>query len=312
MELPVRAPFDLEATVRLLQRHPSSPIDGWDGEGYRRALPAGGRDVLCTVRNLGTVDRPRLELTLEPGDVPPAAVATLRATLARMLGLHTEPGFPVDAAGGPALRPLARALRGARAPCFPSLFETICRVVPYQQITVEAGGTIVARLAERFGRRVEGASGSAFAFPGPAEVAAASAAEFAGIGLSTAKLACVRSIAALVAGGALTDGEIGGLPTMEALRRLDALPGIGPWSAALVLLRGFRRMDVFPPGDVGVLRGLAPLVGGATAIAAAVERAGARRGYLYFAPLGARLVERGLIRPSTPGRRRPRRRGARS
>jgi hypothetical protein len=111
MELPVRAPFDLEATVRLLQRHPSSPIDVWDGDRYRRALPAGGRDVLCTVRSLGTVDRPRLALTLEPDRVPPADVAGLRATLVRMLGLGDDPGFPVDA-GVAGLRPLARALRG--------------------------------------------------------------------------------------------------------------------------------------------------------------------------------------------------------
>jgi len=29
------------------------------------------------------------------------------------------------------------------------------------------------------------------------------------------------------------------------------LPGIGPWSAALILLCGLRRMDVFPQADTG-------------------------------------------------------------
>lgn len=37
------------------------------------------------------------------------------------------------------------------------------------------------------------------------------------------------------------------MTTDEAPRRLAELPGIGPWSAGLVLLRGLGRTDVFPP-----------------------------------------------------------------
>ena len=37
------------------------------------------------------------------------------------------------------------------------------------------------------------------------------------------------------------------MTTSDALQTLVELPGIGPWSAGLVLLRGFGRLDVFPP-----------------------------------------------------------------
>ena len=50
------------------------------------------------------------------------------------------------------------------------------------------------------------------------------------------------------------------MPSRQAQHALMELPGIGPWSAALVLLRGFGRLDVFPPGDVGAARGLGPLL----------------------------------------------------
>ena len=46
------------------------------------------------------------------------------------------------------------------------------------------------------------------------------------------------------------------LPTGVALKELEALPGSVPWSAGLILLRGLRRMDVCPAGDVGAARNL--------------------------------------------------------
>ncbi|HEY7887941.1 MAG TPA: hypothetical protein VIC29_06905 [Steroidobacteraceae bacterium] len=36
LRLPMRAPFHLEATVRVLQRRPTNLIDTWDGDNYRR------------------------------------------------------------------------------------------------------------------------------------------------------------------------------------------------------------------------------------------------------------------------------------
>jgi len=78
---------------------------------------------------------------------------------------------------------------------------------------------------------------------------------------------------------------------------LRELPGIGPWSAALVLLRGLGRLDVFPPGDVGAMRGLSALlrVGPGAPLDRAIERFGDLRGYLYFYGLGSSLLKKGLI-----------------
>lgn len=79
------------------------------------------------------------------------------------------------------------------------------------------------------------------------------------------------------------------------MRRLEALPGVGPWTDSLVLLRGFGRMDLFPAGDIGASRGLRNLLGPRAPIAPVVKRAGSRRGYLYFYSLGTRLLKEELI-----------------
>ena len=95
------------------------------------------------------------------------------------------------------------------------------------------------------------------------------------------------------------------MATSDALQTLMELPGIGPWSAGLVLLRGLGRLDVFPAGDVGVARGLGALLGTADGdrLRRVVERFGDRRGYLYFCSLGASLLAKGLIHAAPPAKR---------
>jgi 3-methyladenine DNA glycosylase/8-oxoguanine DNA glycosylase len=110
----------------------------------------------------------------------------------------------------------------------------------------------------------------------------------------------------------LTEDQLSSMSTGEALRTLTALPGIGPWSAGLVLLRGLGRTDVFPPGDVGAVRGLRALIrrGPQAPLARVIERFGEHRGYLYFCALGGWLLSKGLIHPG-PTRAVPRKNGRR-
>ena len=81
----------------------------------------------------------------------------------------------------------------------------------------------------------------------------------------------------------------------EVRERLGPLP-----DRAQALLRGFGRLDVFPPGDSGAQRGLNALLRLRTpqALSRVVERFGDYRGYLYFCGLGSSLLAKGLIRPA--------------
>lgn len=67
--------------------------------------------------------------------------------------------------------------------------------------------------------------------------------------------------------GQLADGTIDlspGADWTEARARLAAIPGIGPWTAEIIALRGLGDPDAFPTGDLGVRAGLRRLdLGGA-------------------------------------------------
>jgi DNA-3-methyladenine glycosylase II len=83
-----------------------------------------------------------------------------------------------------------------------------------------------------------------------------------------------------------------------AMKVLTGFEGIGPWSAALVLLRGLGRLDVFPPGDVDAARGASVLLHTRRPLERVLDRFGDLRGYLYFCLLGNSLLGRGLIHPA--------------
>ena len=299
--LTVAGPFHLEATVRVLQRRPVDPVDLWERGRYRRLLTTPHGPALVEVENRGTIDAPDLRCVVRAGK---AAAAELAYPVVRdVLGLDVDPP-PLRrlAAEEPALRATLAALRGMRPPRFADFFETFARVIPFQQLSIDAGAAIVARLVRRFGDSIEHAGSRCFAFPTADAIAAAPIARLRACGLSTTKAQTLRYIARLIATGALRKEEIEAVDTAEALRLLTELPGIGPWSAALVLLRGFGRLDVFPPKDVGVARSLAALLrlDGEIPVEHVVSRFGDYRGYLYFCGLGSSLLASGLIAPAPP------------
>jgi 3-methyladenine DNA glycosylase/8-oxoguanine DNA glycosylase len=303
MHLPVQPPFHLEATVRVLQRRPSNLIDIWEQERYWRAMRIRGRLALIEVRNLGTIDAPDVRLSVLGGAITPRARADAARTACEVLGLGQDPTIHQRyAEAEPALSGTALALRGMRAPRYPDLFETFANVIPFQQLSLEAGMAVVARLVRRFGE-VMMLNGRRFhAFPGAEVIADVRIASLKCCGMSMRKAQTLRSVAKAIASGALITDDIAALASSEAIDRLRQLSGIGAWSAALVLLRGFRRLDVFPPGDTGADSSLMTLMHlrSRASLARIIDRFGDCRGYLYFYGLASRLLATGLIHAASP------------
>ena len=144
--LVARAPFNLEATVRVLQRRPSNAVDVWDHGRYLRVLALPQGLALLEVEDFGTVDAPDIRFSVRTSKgAPPPRVAAGRA-LSKMLGLQIDPE-PLQrrVEGERGLRDIAPALRGMRPPRFASLFEAFASVVPFQQLSLDAGVAILAR-----------------------------------------------------------------------------------------------------------------------------------------------------------------------
>jgi DNA-3-methyladenine glycosylase II len=258
--------------------------------------------AIVDVRNRGTIDDPDLVFTVH-GELRPATRVLVEGTVRRMLGVDIDPE-PLRrlAEGVPALRATARALRGMRPPQFAGLFETFANVIPFQQVSLDAGVAVVGRLVERFGDSTEHDGQRLHAFPTAAVIAGARLSTIAACGLSQRKAATVQRAARAIASGEITEEQLAGSCSQDAIRMLVDLDGIGPWSAGVILLRGLGRLDVFPPGDVGAVRGLTRLMRlrNGAALERILERFGERRGYLYFFSLCESLLSKGLIHAAPP------------
>lgn len=301
IRLEVRAPFHLEATVRVLQRRPGNLIDVWEPPCYRRVIRVQGRSVLIEVSDRGTIDVPEVRLSLPRDELPGRLQKEVARITREILGLdQRSTPHQSRAEAEPALRTTALALRGMRPPRYPDLFETFANVIPFQQLSLQAGMAVVAQLVQRFGEVLEVGGRRHFAFPRAEALAGERVSSLRRTGMSRHKSESLRAAARAIASGTLTAESIAALPSTAAMARLRELPGIGPWSAALILLRGFRRLDVFPPTDTGAESSLVALMRlrSPGALGRVVERFGDCRGYLYFYGLASRLLAAGLIHPA--------------
>jgi len=126
-------------------------------------------------------------------------------------------------------------------------------------------------------------------FPEPACWLAADESTLRAAGLSRNKVAHLRSIAAALSDGSIRQSRLEELPTTEAAQALGGIRGIGPWSAAVALLRGLGRLDVFPLRDSGVARSVGLVAGEGIDLDAVLATLGPTRGMLYFHLLLGRL-----------------------
>jgi DNA-3-methyladenine glycosylase II len=123
-------------------------------------------------------------------------------------------------------------------------FGALVRAIAYQQLAGKAAAAIHGRFRALI--------------PGPLTpeaVLALPEVAMRGAGLSAAKTASVRDLAARAAGGDLALAALPRLPDDEIVARLSAVRGIGRWTAEMFLLFELRRLDVWPTGDLGVREG---------------------------------------------------------
>ncbi len=282
--LSVRTPFRLDLTADALRRLASNEVDVVTDDGaYLRAFAGAGETAVLRVTQseAGT-------LRVQAAGMPAQRAAAL---CARMLGTQVElRQWKRRAATVPWVGRLARALAGLKPPRYPTLWEACAHAIVFQQISIVAAAAIMRRMVSALSAPVALGNVTLRAFPTPAALLGAHERDLRAAGLSANKAAHLRAVAGSLERGELTEEEIERLPTGQAAERLTSLRGIGPWSAAVVLLRGFGRLDTFPLRDSGVARTAVLLSGDpGVDLGAVLEALGPARGMLYYHLLLGRL-----------------------
>jgi 3-methyladenine DNA glycosylase/8-oxoguanine DNA glycosylase len=130
-----------------------------------------------------------------------------------------------------------------------SPFEALVQSVAYQQLNGTAAATILGRVKALYPGR---------SFPRPTDLLATPDEQLRGAGLSRAKTAAIKDIAAKTIDGIVPGASaIGKLSNDEITERLTVIRGVGPWTVEMLLIFTLGRMDVLPVTDYGVRKGFA-------------------------------------------------------
>jgi 3-methyladenine DNA glycosylase/8-oxoguanine DNA glycosylase len=130
-----------------------------------------------------------------------------------------------------------------------SPFHALMASITSQQLSGRAAATIFARLSALFADPTQ---------PTPAALLALPEEALRGAGLSRAKAAALRDLAAKTLDGVVPDRDgLAGLDDRTIIDRLTIVRGIGQWTVEMLLIFYLGRPDVLPVDDLGVRKGFA-------------------------------------------------------
>jgi DNA-3-methyladenine glycosylase II len=251
LELPYKAPFDWRRLLRFFSGRATPGVETVEDGAYRRAIEWAGDSGTLSVR-----EHPRKRCLVASIEGPVSRHAdALAAPIAKMFDLHADPKkIGAALAADPWLAPLIDAAPGLRVPGAWSGFELVVRAIVGQQISVKGATTIIGRLVQRAGERIEGHphDNTAWRFPTPQALAAV---DLAQIGMPGKRVAALQGFAHAVATGDVPlDSATADASELRAA--LLALPGIGPWTVEYVAMRAWRDSDAWPAWDLVLMQSI--------------------------------------------------------
>src|SRR5689334_20526257 len=147
--------------------------------------------------------------------------------------------------------------RSRRYEIMPSIsirpFDALAESIAYQQLNGKAAATIWNRVRALYPKRKR---------LDPAKVLATPDEMLRAAGLSRAKVAAIKDLAAKTLDGTVPSGRaLLKMSDEEIITRLTQVRGIGRWTVEMLLLFDLGRPDVWPVADYGVRKGFAKIFG---------------------------------------------------
>jgi len=263
LRLSYRKPFDWNAMLQFLTVRATPGVEEVVGQRYARTI---------------TVDNGPGMIEVQPAKSPGFFALTIHAVATDHLFEVTQTAREALDLDAPVAeiakflgqdKKLATSVRwhpGIRVPGAWNGFELTVRAILGQQISVKAATTLAGRLAGRYGQPIDvrqmmpgsssslgGTAGSTLSrvFPTPARLAKA---RFTNLGITQSRVESIRQLAA-----ATERGEIDFDPTQEPkhfCQKLQAIRGIGEWTAQYVAMRVLKDPDAFVASDLGLLKAI--------------------------------------------------------
>ena len=253
LRLAHRRPMAAEPLFGFLAARAVPGLESFDGGVYRRSLRLPhGEGTVELVPADGYVNAGFALSDLRDLNV---AVAACR----HLLNLDSDPEAVDEALGtDPLIGPLVKKVPGRRVPGATDGLEIAVRAVVGQQVSLGAARRLAGRLVRAAGHPLDQPLGPVtHTFPEPAALAELAVEAPAVFPMPAARRHALQSLAEAVAAGKLIIDP--GADPAEVEDGLVAIPGVGPWTSAYIVMRAIGDPDAFLPTDLGLRRAAACL-----------------------------------------------------
>ncbi len=248
-------PYSISASARFLEGFAPAHYEGGGPEHLRFAFVADDLDRSEQVAGAYIYPESEKVVIETYGEAPPQ---TVRDQVERVLSLDVDGSrFPEVGERDPVVGGLQQRYPGLRPVCFYSPYEAAAWAIIGNRIRIVHAAKVKARMAEELGEPVQIRGKNEQAFPGPSRLL-----HLDGFpGLSGRKAEYLRTLARAALAGKLEASYLRSLTTTEALASLKESPGIGDFSAELILLRGAGEPDQQPTREPRLARAIAMAYG---------------------------------------------------
>lgn len=247
-----RPPYDVQSLLQFFARRQVAGIESVDlaRQSLARTLSIelAGRRLNGWVRLRFDTERYTVHMEFSESLVP--ALPQVFSRVRILLDLDADPQ-----AINATLATDFPACDGLRVPGTLDGFELAVRAILGQQITVAAARTLANRLVNYCGEAIQTPfEGVNRLFPTPPALACASSEALGQLGIVRQRQCAIQALARAVDNGTLAlRPDVNVQATLVALQ---ALPGIGPWTANYIAMRALHWPDAFPSGDVALQKAL--------------------------------------------------------
>ena len=132
------------------------------------------------------------------------------------------------------------------------MFAGLVRVILSQQLSGKAADTIYGRVVVLAGG-LESLT--------PSTLRAIEVVALRGAGVSGPKAQYLHDLAERALDGRLDLHALDGCPDADVIAAITSVKGMGQWSAEMFLMFRLNRPDIFPVGDLGIVKGMQKLYG---------------------------------------------------
>ena len=251
-----RGPFSLAASIQFLEGFTPAAYSGSQETSdpvLELAFPMEGSWQTVGVRVRQQAGPVTAEV-VSPPEADASLVRDLRPQVERILSVDVDGSdFPAVGERDPVAGELQRRYPGLRPVGFWSPYEAAAWTIIGHRIRITQAAAIKARMAERLGEPVRFGDRVVHAFPSPMRLAELDTFP----GLAGRKPEWLRSLAQAALDGQLDTARLRAMPHADAMADLKKLPGIGDFSAGLILLRGASDPDAIPHSEPRLARAVA-------------------------------------------------------